>query len=331
MKDYIIFIAIFILLLVLLPFIITVSGKSMNNQNASYAAVVQTYKYTNDDIMFKIKNSQTGKEENIRGYDFICGVVSGEMPAEFDKEALKAQAVAAFSYCCCRKDDLINTGVSVAYISNDEAKKLWGKSYEPYMTKIKAAVSEVYGNAMFYNGEIVDAYYFSTSSGNTESGKDVFNNDKPYLVSVSCPEDKTEKDYKSSASVSLSKFKSTVSNFNSKANFSGSPKNYIKNISRSKSGGIISAELCGIKVTGLELRELFSLRSANIQVKYENNKFTFDVLGYGHGVGMSQTEAQHMAKNGKTWQEILKYFYKGVEIKNYFSKTQQVNAVSKVS
>jgi stage II sporulation protein D len=108
---------------------------------------------------------------------------------------------------------------------------------------------------------------------------------------VNCPDDVDEKDYSSSSSVSLSDFKNKVLSFNSKADFSGSPQNFIKNISRSNAGGIITAELCGKKVTGTELRELFSLRSTNISVKYENNKFNFSVKGYGHGVGMSQTEA----------------------------------------
>lgn len=323
MKDYLIATAIFIVILLTVPLLMAETGKNMNNDNQLYAITASSMKSGQQDITFNISDPSSGNNISVDGFDFICGVVAGEMPSEYDDEALKAQAVAAFSYCCYKREKAsgnapyITIGTDVTYLSRESAKEKWGDSFESRWGKIENAVREVYGKALFYDGKVIEANFFDMSSGMTESSKNVFGTDLPYLVEVVSPGDKLEKDFKTSVTLSLEEFKSKVSQFDGSIKFAGSPSKYIKNIKRSNAGGVISADLCGKKVTGRQIREIFGLRSANFTVSYKDGKFTFDVKGYGHGVGMSQCGAQYMALHGKSWQEILRYYYKGVVIGDY--------------
>lgn len=306
-------------------------GNNMNNQITDYSVCMASPDYVSkiktinsEDILFDMKSKDNDSTEKVKGFEMVCSIVAGEMPCEYSDEALKAQAVASLSYCLYKKNiqkqDFIIKGVNVAYLSKDEARKEWGKSFENNWSKIEKCVADVYPYVMKYQSEIVDAYFFSTSSGKTENSKDVFNVEKPYLVSVDCKEDTADKDYKSIKIFKLENFKNTLYTYNKNADFKCNPKDYIKNIRRSEAGGIISLEVCSLKMSGLEFRELFDLRSTNIAIEYKENSFTFTVLGYGHGVGMSQTEANYLAIKGYNWKDILKHFYKDVEFHKYFGE-----------
>lgn len=320
MKDFIISIAIFIVLILFLPFIITVSGKTVNNPVPTYATAIAKAPAVKNDILFNIIDTKTGAERSVPGFDFICSVVAAEVPASYHEEALKAQAVAAFSYCIYNKENLndqIKTGVNVAYISKDDAKVKFGSAFDKDWQRIENAVRSVYGKAVIYNGRVADTFFFDMSSGKTESGKNVFGFDAPYLVETPSEGDTLEKDLVSEEIVSLADFRVKAKSLFPKINLGGSPENYINDIKRSSSGGIISAKLCGNAVTGPQLRELFSLRSANFTVNYSKNSFKFTVKGYGHGVGMSQRGAQYMALQGMSYEDILKWYYKNTTVADY--------------
>lgn len=321
MKDYLKVSAIFVVILLFTPMIIVNIGKSVNKPSLTYAIRQETVGTARNDITFNICSAKTNSKSNVEGFDFICGVVAGEVPAEFDDDALKAQAVAAFSYCCYQKthepDGYIDTGLEVAYLPENEAKKLWGTKFEERWSKIARAVSEVYGKALFYDGSVIKSNFCDMSSGTTESSADVFNEDLPYLVEVESSSDKLEKNYETKLTLSLSQFKSAVKKAYPEAKFDGNPSGFLSDIKRSSAGGVITAKLCGKKFTGLEIRSIFGLRSTNFTLEYNNGKFTFDVKGYGHGVGMSQRGAQYMALHGSSWQDILKWYYRGAEIGDY--------------
>ena len=153
--------------------------------------------------------------------------------------------------------------------------------------------------------------FHSTSSGKTEASKDVWGGDKPYLVSVSSPGDKESPKYKSKVEMTLSEFKKIAEENIAGVDFS---KGIADKIERSDAGGIKEITIGGITIRGTQFRSIFGLRSTNAVIGISGDKVTFDVTGYGHGVGMSQYGADAMAVSGKTWQEILNYYYPGTTL-----------------
>lgn len=329
MKEAIISIAVFAVLLLLTPLVLAGHTKNVNKIRI-HNSVVSAYK--TDVSTFRVYNLSTKNTEQIAAFPFICGVVAGEMPAEYHPEALKAQAVAAFSYCCYLRtqrldkvgaplpqnaDFTIGSNKFVAYISKEQSKAKFGSNYDSYWSKIEAAVRAVYGKALTYNGSICNAVYCDMSSGTTESCKDVWGDDVPYLVEVPSPGDKLCKGYETHVDIAENKFCSEVLKFYKGAVFPSDHLQWISGINRSAAGGVISANLCGKKVRGVDIRSLFGLRSTDFSVSYADGRFTFDVKGYGHGVGLSQEGAESMASEGKSWEDILKWYYKGAQITDY--------------
>lgn len=326
MKDLRTAVAIFAVALLLIPLILALSGNDVNNSSYTYSSKDEAVKPDVKDITFEVRDCRSGAQSKVAGFDLICGVVAGEMPSEYDEQALEAQAVAAFSYCCYLREHstggaYIRIGMDVAYLPCGSAKKLWGADFERQWNKIEDAVRKVYGKALFYGGRVIEATYCDMSSGITESCKDVYGNTLPYLVEVASPGDKLEKDYLTHVTLTLRQFKAKVcASYPGASFYSGSrggPEKFLANIKRSGAGGVNTATLCGESVTGRNIRGIFGLRSANFTLDYSGGKFTFAVRGYGHGVGMSQCGAEYMARQGVSWQNILKWYYKGAVIGNY--------------
>jgi len=254
---------------------------------------------------------------------YLKCVVSAEMPADFEMEALKAQAVAARTYLYAHMENAqtneTHNGAVIctdmahcqAYISEEERREKWRSGADEKWDKISRAVEETSGEIMTYNGEIISAVFHSTSSGNTEAAVDVWGNDVPYLQSVASVGDTESPKYHSELTVSEAEFKNTVSEKVSGTDWS---KGLVSDISRSQSGGIISLNVGGVNMKGSEFRNIFSLRSANIEIVQDSGNVKMIVKGYGHGVGMSQYGANYMASQGSGYEEILKTYYQGVEI-----------------
>ena len=270
----------------------------------------------NEDKVCQMNKSQYLKE-----------VVAAEMPASFEIEALKAQAVAARSYLVSRQNAYKISGTPEehkgadmctdpthckAWISEEKRRESWGADGDKNWNKIKRAVDETKGEVITYNGEVISAVFHSTSSGKTESSKDVWGGDRPYLVSVESPGDTLSPKYKSEKEISLEEFKKTAKDNIEGVNFE---KGIIGNIARSDAGGILTIEIGGVPVKGTVFRKIYDLRSTNVEVSIDAKKVRFDVRGFGHGVGMSQYGANYLAQQGKTYTEILKTYYTGVDIK----------------
>ncbi len=253
--------------------------------------------------------------------EYLKCVVAAEMPADFEKEALKAQAVAARTYLYKH----IETGGEghdgapictdsthcQAYITKEKRMEAWGNAAGEKWDKVSCAVEDTTGEIMTYNGEIISAVFHSTSSGNTEAAVDVWGKEVPYLVSVESVGDTESPKYHSEIVVSEDEFKNMVDENIDGAEWS---KGLAENIRRSESGGIISLDVGGVNIKGSELRNIFSLRSTNIEISQESGNIKMSVKGYGHGVGMSQYGANYLASQGTGYKEILKTYYKGVEI-----------------
>lgn len=276
-----------------------------------------------------VYNTDTGRVEEMNANDYLKCVVAAEMPADFEEEALKAQAVAARTYLYAHIEAMNNgnifeahNGAPVctdsthcqAYITKEKRFESWGGEAEANWDKISRAVDETDGEIMTFGGEIISAVFHSTSSGATEAAVDVWGTDVSYLQSVKSEGDEQSPKFYSSLTVSEDEFKSTV---DEKVTGTDWDKGLFTDIERSAAGGIISLKLGGITVKGTELRAMFNLRSTNIELTQENGSVRMDVRGYGHGVGMSQYGANYMAEQGKNYEEILKTYYTGVEIEKH--------------
>ena len=253
-----------------------------------------------DSPKINIYNHKTGKTQQMDIEEYLYGVLSGEMPSDFNIEALKAQAVAARTYVMYNQENETSKhkGAAVCtdythcqeYKSYEELKKSKGEDWiKNSYPKVKQAVNETKGHIITYNGEPILPLYFSTSSGKTENSEEVFSTEYPYLRSVDSPYDKYAPKYASTLKISnkdfVSKLKSTYSDINITQNNLSSQ---IKILNRSDGGSVEKIKLGNKELTGRDIRNILNLNSANFEIKFDTNSLDFVVKGYGHGVGMSQ-------------------------------------------
>lgn len=242
--------------------------------------------------------------------EYLIGVVGAEMPASFNIEALKAQAIVARTYALRSiklNKKLTDTVSTQAYKDNNQLKTMWGKDYEKYYQKIVKAINETKGKTILYNGEYIDAVYHSTSNGKTENSVNVWGNSIPYLKSVDSSWDKTTTSYERTATFSISEFYNILSlDLNEPLTYE---------IIHNETGRVRTIIVNNKTYSGTEFRELLKLRSTDFKINIDEENITITTHGYGHGVGMSQYGANEMAKKGYNYSQILKHYYSGVVIK----------------
>ena len=257
--------------------------------------------------------------------EYLYGVVAGEMPASFEPEALKAQAVAARTYTINRKNsphkdhpaaDVCSDSTHCkAYLTADELAQKFSNNPTDF-EKIRQAVDATKGQILVYDGEAISAVFHSTSSGMTENAEDVWGNPVPYLVSVPSEGEEASPRYTETKIFTLQEFQNKINASTKPVTFTQDQKNWFSDWVRNESGSVKSVSLCGTEFSGIELRSLLELRSANFTVEI-TDCITITTKGNGHGVGMSQYGANHLAKLGYTYEQILKKYYTGVEITNH--------------
>ena len=251
-----------------------------------------------------------GSVINLNMTDYLIGVVSSEMPASFNFEALKAQSVLARTYALKAKQTgkkLTDTVSTQSYIDIDQMKNKWGNSFNTYYNKIKNAVENTNGEYLSYNGNYIEALYHSTNNGKTESSLDVFGNYYPYLISVSSEYDKNASSYLRTINMPLD----TISN---KLGLSLNNDSVISILSYTDGGNIKEININGNNFSGKKVRELLGLRSADFDISISDNNANITTRGYGHGVGMSQYGANGMANAGYSYKDILSHYYPGTTL-----------------
>lgn len=277
------------------------------------------------DDFFCVLDEAYGKVIKISDKEFLYGAVASEMPAMFEEEALKAQAVACYTYFCKSRNDFknskmkkdkeyeftVNTQKAVNYISEEGMKIKWGNNFDKYYHKIKNAVDGVFGEVVEEDGNLILAAYHAISSGKTERSADVFGGELKYLTNVESPGDKLVAGYETRVEVTSSDFKNVLTQKWSKCKFESNPSNWIGKLTRTEGGMVKEINICSHLIKGTEIRKMFALRSSDFDLNYDsgNDKFIFVVRGYGHGVGMSQCGAQYMAKQGADYKKILDWYY----------------------
>jgi len=270
-----------------------------------------TYFYTEPNI--KVKDNNKAEVTTMNLEEYIVGVVAAEMPASFNIEALKAQAIASRTYATYKMQnangnyDVVTDVSNQSFISVEEMKIKWKESFNKYYEKIKSAVYDTKGMVMLYDKKIIEAYYFAMSNGYTEDVEFVFSEDRDYLVSVeSNYENNSIKNFEVSTEFSKEDICKKLNVSCEALNFS--------NIKRSDTNRVISLLVNNKEFKGTDFRKKLNLRSTDFTVEEKDNKILITTKGYGHGVGMSQYGANGMATEGYNYEEILKHYYKNVEI-----------------
>ena len=299
---------IFTIVIIILPFIIVMLFGVDKTKEISL-------KYASNTII-RVKRMKSGNIEAIPFEEYIVGVLAGEMPIYFEKEAFKAQAVAARSYALKRilynknEDyDVVDSVMNQVYLDDNYLKEAWKNNYVTNINKLREAVNETENEYLEYDGEVIDALFFSTSNGYTEDSSVVFNLSLPYLVSVkSSWDEKTSSAFRSSVSFMLN-------DFYSKLNLKYSDKLDVKIIKRSSTNRVIKLSINGVEMSSRSLYEKLGLRSTDFSISQDGDKVIINMIGFGHGVGMSQYGAEGMAEEGYSYVDILMHYYTGVNIK----------------
>lgn len=280
--------------------------------NTEYSNIdnTSTNNTTNSSVSKITVYRSNGSVINLNMTDYLIGVVSSEMPASFNLEALKTQSVLARTYALKAKQTgkkLTDTVSTQSYIDMDQMKNKWGNSFNTYYNKIKNAVENTNGEYLSYNGNYIEALYHSTNNGKTESSLDVFGNYYPYLISVSSEYDKNASSYLRTINMPLD----TISN---KLGLSLNNDSVINILSYTDGGNIKEININGNNFSGKKVRELLGLRSADFDISISDNNANITTRGYGHGVGMSQYGANGMANAGYSYKDILSHYYPGTTL-----------------
>ena len=308
----------------------TVSGKIQNDteeikENTLEEIQMVDYDYKQYDTI-KLLHANTGEIEELTLDTYLLGVVSAEMPANFEQEALNAQALVARTYTIYSivhnqgkhndADICDDSNCCQAWISKEDRMARWDEAVrETNWRKIEIAVNTTAGKIITYNGEVIDAFFHSNSGGTTEAPVNVWGGTNyPYLQSVETAGEDAYSQYSSEAIFTKEEFNNKILAKHSDFTIDYSKEDAIKILEYTESGRIKTIKIGNLNLSGVEVRTLLGLKSANFTVTIDGDNIKFEVTGYGHGVGMSQTGADSMAKSGGNYEEIVKHFYTGVEI-----------------
>lgn len=285
--------------------------------------LIVTFFIADDEVKFSFKKDQMIRIKQSNGTiltipfeEYTTGVLAGEMPVSFELEALKAQAVAARSYALVKIKnntnnmyDVVDTVMNQVYLDEPTLKQKWGNDYLNKMNKIKKAIVETKGEYMDYQGNIVEAFFFSTSTGQTENVEEVFSEKLPYLRSVDSSFDKEVSPvFEDSVTYTFDEFctKLAIEKINPLQ---------IQIEATTSTGRIKKIKINQKSFTGQEIANRLTLRSSYFSITQNGENVVIATKGYGHGVGMSQYGAEALAKKGYTYDQILKHYYTDIEIK----------------
>lgn len=340
MKNILIYLFTFLTICFILPAILTKTTTKVENtkqnskiqenqekkESSSNKSNKEKYQY-NKYGKIKLLHSKSGETEEVELDTYLCNVVSAEMPADFHIEALKAQAIVARTYTVYKINNKKHPNADICDDSNccqawiEKAKRLerWeeGKREENW-NKIETAVNSTKGKIITYNNEPINAFFHSNSGGITELPVNVWGggSNLPYLQIVETSGEDTYNQFSSEVNLTndelLNKLKEKYSDI--KINFEDDEE--IKILEYTDSKRVKTVKFGSVNISGTEARSILGLRSTNFEIIKEKDRVIFKVKGYGHGVGMSQTGADSMAKQNKSYEEIIKHFYAGIEIKS---------------
>jgi stage II sporulation protein D len=285
----------------------------------------------NDSKIIKVKLTDKNEIVEMTVNEYLKGVVPAEMPPDYNMEALKSQAIVARTYLYQKMSSSAHKDCDIcdnymhcqAYYTYEKLMRAWErtKKYdkqtrEKYYAKVCEAVDKTDGIVVTYNGKCIKAFFHASSPGKTESAYEIWGEQNiSYLRSVDSIEDKSYKYYETEVKVSLSELEMKINKSLSKeCSIGENEENAVDILSYTDSGRVKNVKIGGKIYKATELRTALGLRSTNFTVEQRGNVVVFDVKGNGHGIGMSQVGANYLAKQGETYEEIIKHYYTGVEL-----------------
>jgi stage II sporulation protein D len=312
--------------LVVLPFSSDKESKSLEEKLEKGTSHEELAK----SVEVAVYRSQKDVIEEIPLEEYVVGVVSGEMPANFELEALKAQALAARTYIVShllsdakgvpKGADVTDTVDHQVFKNKEELKKAWGSDYQWKLDKISEAVLETKGQVLTFDGKPITAAFFSTGNGYTENSEAYWSDAYPYLKSVESPWDKQSPKFTDQKVI-------PVSEFQQKLGITLGGDGSVGTITARTPGKRVgSVEISGKEFSGREIRDKLELQSSDFTWYRKGDHIVVNTKGYGHGVGMSQYGANGMAKEGKGYKDIVQHYYKNVEISKADQLLQKVTA-----
>ena len=332
MRKFLLYFFAFVFICFLLPALLTKRDKSVSSNETEANKVDEGeivteekgYDYQNYGTI-QLLHKKTGEVEDIELDQYLCHVVSAEMPADYELEALKAQAVVARTYTIYKVKNRKHENADIcddstccqAWISKEDRLARWEESKrESNWQKIEQSVNETKGKIITYNNEPINAFFHANSGGITELPVNVWGGSGlPYLQVVETAGEEGYSQYASEVEFSneelITKLKEKYEDI--QIDFANSED--IRILEYTDSNRVKTVKLGNHEISGVEARTIFGLKSTNFEITRQENKIKFAVKGYGHGVGMSQTGADTMAKQGSNYEEIINHFYIGVEIK----------------
>ena len=329
MKNFIFICLCFILAIFALPIAFTKSFKIANGVTVENNTIYENnYDYQKYKTI-RLLHAKTGEIEELPLDTYVKGVVAAEMPADYEEEALKAQAVVARTYTIYtiihnnnkhENSDLCdNSNCCQAWISKDDRLSKWEEDKrDQYLKKIEEAVDSTNGKIITYNGEVIDAFFHSNSGGVTETPVNVWGGTNyPYLQSVQTAGEEGYKQYSSEVKLKKDEFINKIKETHPNLNIDFNDEHSIEIIEYTESNRVKTIKIGNINLSGVEIRKILGLKSTKFEVKLDNDNVIFTVTGYGHGVGMSQTGADSMAKQNSSYEDIIHHFYTNVEIIDY--------------
>ena len=294
--------------------------KNIPTSSSTHSPVTPT-KPDTENIAVSVYRMNNQEVENLYLEEYLKGVLAAEMPASYELEALKAQAISARTYILRflmsdKKNripevpqgaDITDSTSHQVYKNQDELKAMWKKeSFDKYLKKIAQAVNDTQGLIITHDGNLIDSSFFAISNGYTENSEDYWSAPLPYLRSVPSPWDKESPDFFGTKKFSAKEFKLKL----------GVELTKDINVKRTATNRVSSIEINGKEFSGDEFRKALGLRSTDFSFNIVDGTIQFTTKGYGHGVGMSQYGANSMAKEGKNYREILEYYYKDIKVED---------------
>lgn len=306
---------IFAVMLIVFPFVFTVGGSAFSGGFDRPEKI-------------RLLLTDTGEITEISMEDYVTGCLFAQIPVDYEEEALKAQAVCAYTYALRiirnNKDnpagapenaDISDSGALYQpYFTEEKAREYYGSDYDKYIEKVKNAAKFGVGHVITYENQPIYAVYHSVSTGDTNSALYVWGIDLPYLVSVPSPPDKEYHNYLCTNEMTTESVRAALLRYSRDIAMPIDYSEWFTENNTNEKGYVISVKVGDKTLSGGEVWRIFGLRSTAFSVSFNGNVFTFTTKGYGHGAGMSQYGANEMARSGKDWEEILRYYYTGVKI-----------------
>jgi len=308
----------FLLTLILIPVFFVLATAAEIDEDDISAETVSNELEEVENFYITVLRTERDEFETIEFERYIIGVVAAEMPALFELDALRAQAIAARTYAMRILEHeayILDTVMHQVFLDDDQLTDRWGNDFDIHFATIEEAVRSTKGLVLVYNDELITPMFFAMSSGATENSEDVFTGARPYLRSVASTGYENRSDFSASERFTVAELREAFAD-------ESITRDNISILAHSEGGNVSEIKIGSQSYTGRQVREILGLRSAAFSLRSFRRGVTFTTYGHGHGVGMSQHGANAMAREGYTYEEILQHFYQDVMIveKNFLDR-----------